>query len=910
MAPSLLMLLAAIPWGQVPITAVRLDAPGAPSPSRLLAIFAVKPGDVLVRQTIREGVQALLASREVEDVTVEVRPEGEGFAVIVRAQAASRISSIRLEGLPARQRGMVAQELGLRVGAPLHVARFESALTKATLRLHGDGYPQAKLEPQLDVNVAKGTVAVTVVATLGPPQILCQLQASGLPWSEAHLWKACDVKPGRRLTGGTREGMRRRLLASLRREGFWQATVEGPLLEPVHCGILARFQVDLGARFSLKVEGDTVGEEVLRESLPFLTGEDGFSEGSEEWLAGRVQRALQRRGFLQAHVQVRREEKTAGPQLVVTVSRGERGPIVAVRFSGLANDGELAEFLQQHVGVASGRLARMAGQTVDQDSLEADRASVLEALHVKGYPQARVEPPRVRREGKGWAVEFPVELGPRLWLGEPTISGWPGGAEEPELPLKRGDPWSPQVVEEAKKTLLSRLAELGFADAEVEAASRCAESSCSVQFQVRPGIPVRVGRVVVAAQGRTAPQVVETVLGLAPGMPLVPEALLEAQRRLLSLGIFERVAVREIPGQETGMVRGLVVETREASTRSLAAGVGWDTEERLRLSASWSELNLWGKARTLSFEGRFSSRTKRFQVNYREPARLGLLGQPTWVAIYRTEENFSNYSLLRRGMWVELGDHLARPRRWFLRYDYQIIAPDAPPEILSSLERNKQHLQLASLTPIVEWDTRDDAFSPRRGMLLSLQWQRAFPVFLADASFSKFSATFSYLQPVAGTVVACGLRGGLIKPYQGGSAVAENLRVPLAVRFFAGGRVSHRAFATDRLGILGQTLRCPPHKPNCSPGESEPLGGAAQLLGSLEWRIPVAGSFGATVFVDSGNTWASGSLVRLADLRWGAGLGLRFDTPVGPLRLEYGWKLDRQRGESRGELFLSFGNPF
>jgi len=74
--------------------------------------------------------------------------------------------------------------------------------------------------------------------------------------------------------------------------------------------------------------------------------------------------------------------------------------------------------------------------------------------------------------------------------------------------------------------------------------------------------------------------------------------------------------------------------------------------------------------------------------------------------------------------------------------------------------------------------------------------------------------------------------------------------------------------------------------------------------------VPVAGSFGATLFLDGGNTWAGFSQVQPEDVRWGAGLGLRFETPVGPLRLEYGWKLDRLPGESKGELFLAFGNPF
>ena len=82
------------------------------------------------------------------------------------------------------------------------------------------------------------------------------------------------------------------------------------------------------------------------------------------------------------------------------------------------------------------------------------------------------------------------------------------------------------------------------------------------------------------------------------------------------------------------------------------------------------------------------------------------------------------------------------------------------------------------------------------------------------------------------------------------------------------------------------------------------------LVTNLELRFPVTGSVGGSMFVDGGNVWPSWSDLSTAEMRWGAGLGVRVETPMGPFRLEYGWKLDRREGESAGELFFSFGNPF
>ncbi|MGQ9836120.1 MAG: BamA/TamA family outer membrane protein [Thermoanaerobaculaceae bacterium] len=910
MAPTILALLASLSWGELRVVKLEMDAPGARDPKRLEKVFGVRPGELLDREALRMGVQALLATQEVEDAWVELDKVPEGAVVRVHAQVASRVADLKFVGLPRKQRALVAKELKLEVGTPLVGPRFEQALARAAQLLRADGFPEATLEPQLDFHVEAGVVDVTIRARLGSQRVLCDLRADGLPPGLVSLWRATGAKKGQRLTKGALEGFRRRLTTSLRRMGFWEVEVEGPELSPIACGTQAFFLVKPGPQYSLRVEGEKVSRKTLANVFPFLSGEDSFAPGSEGWLAERLKRELQRDGFPFARVEVELRTDLPEPVLAIKVQRGRKLPVKAVRFPGVPAGSPLIKKLEEHILVGERGLSALTGSRWDDDTLAADRDSLLATLKGMGYAQAEVDSPQLVEEGKGVAVEFPIRLGPRWSVEEVELRGWPEALQVPELPVKVGEAWNPSLVEQARTALLAQLRAVGFASASVTVDHRCQEHRCRPLFLVTTGPQFTVGRVVVGALVRTKPEVVDALVRVKEGDPLSPEALVLAQRRLLELGIFDRVAIREIPGQELGLRRGLVIDAEEAPTRSLAGGIGWDTEEKLRVSGSWTELNLFGRARTISVEGRFSSRQRRFQLNYREPAGLGIFGFPTWVAVYRTEESFPTYSLLRRGMWVELGNHLQRPGRLLLRYDYQIIAPDAPEAVLSQLERNRQHLRLASLTPIFEWDTRDDLFSPRTGAFVSLQLQRAFPVFLADASFSKFLGSASFYTSAGKTVVALGVKTGFIKPYQGDGELPDNLRVPVAVRFFAGGRITHRSFATDQLGVPGQTLLCPEAQTTCPVSQLRPVGGGALVLGSMEWRIPVAGSLGITLFTDGGNTWAGVSNVKLAEMRWGAGLGLRFETPVGPIRLEYGWKLDRQPGESKGELFLSFGNPF
>jgi len=227
------------------------------------------------------------------------------------------------------------------------------------------------------------------------------------------------------------------------------------------------------------------------------------------------------------------------------------------------------------------------------------------------------------------------------------------------------------------------------------------------------------------------------------------------------------------------------------------------------------------------------------------------------------------------------------------------VAPDAPDEILSDLEREDQEIELASLTPTVEWDTRDDPLIPKKGSLASASLEYAFPAFQAEAHFLKLFTSYTIYGKLPDGTFAIGARLGLIRPVQPDPDEPENLQIPLASRFFAGGAVSHRAFRTDYLGIEGQTLI-----------DGEPVGGNALVLANLEYHRSIRGPLGGVIFVDVGNVWAEPEDVRFSDLRWGAGLGLNYDTPAGPLRMEYGIKLDGQEGESSGELYLSFGAAF
>jgi outer membrane protein insertion porin family len=903
--PSVLIaaaLAAALPWAAVPVSNVIVDAPGARDVAELRSVFGVAPGSALSRTEIRRGVQALLATGEVEDVVVVADPGDDGVTLTVRVQVALRLDRLDVVGLSDKPKRVVSEALELPLGAPLRLADFEQRLALAETTLRDEqGYPGAVLEPELAFDVAAGDVTVRVHGRLGPPRLLRDVAVAGAEIDRAELWKVCGLEEGQRLGSGSIVGARRRLAEYLRRQGRWEAEVDPPELVPRADGVGLLLRARLGPRYRLEPDGIKPDKALAREALLFLSGEEPFEEVALDTYVRRTRHYLQRQGRLLADVTMAVREGEEGERVLSLVARRTgKTRIEEVRLLGdlPVPTAELAARIGVHEG---GMLRRLTAEPVDEDTLADDTDSVVATLRALGYAEARVSPARIVEAGGGVAIEFAVDPGRRTLTGAVEVIGFPATVAVPTLPLVTGGPWSAEALADSRAALATALDNAGYLEGEVTESHECADQRCDVRFDARPGTAITIDRVVISGLGRTSRAVVTRVLDLEPGRVAGLDAVLAAQRRLSALGIFERVNLRPIPGQTGGDRRGVVVDVAEGKTRAFGFGIGWNSEDSLRGSLNWAEANLLGTGRGLAVELRGSSREQFVQASVRESENLGLLPVPAWFSLFYQREVHADYSVTRHGAWLEFGNRLRRPLRALLRYDYSIIGNDAPPEIQSDLEREEQDLALSSLTPILEWDTRDDLFSPRRGVLVSAQLLSSFDFLGADASLDRLILAFAGFAPLGRSVLAASLRTGGINPRDPceDPCPTDNLRVPIATRFYAGGRVTHRAFPTDGLGT-----------PEVFDPEGRPIGGGGQLIANFEWRFPLFSVIGGHAFVDAGNVWPNWRDIDPAALRWGAGLGLRVDTPVGPFRLEYGWKLDREPGESPGEWFFSFGNPF
>ncbi len=897
--------LAAAGTARVVVTSVEVKADSRIDRAELLHVLGITPGEPLDRLRLRQGIRALYAGGNVESLEIESAPAEGGIALFVTMRLRPRVSRVAITGVGLLWRFRIRSWIRVHHGDAFSTSAVQVSARRIRRELVRRAFLSAVVEPDVDYDPATNTAAVTFAVDLGPRARAAGIELVGFEDTEGKIAAAARLKPGKKLTTSRLDRVRDRIEAALRRHGYWEAEVIDATERPAENGYAVIVRVDPGPRYRLDLRVPEGQKKVARRAMP------GASAGpthpaQTKAVAAQVRVALQSAGYLLARVEASLDQEQKPPVLVVAVDTGPRCRVAEVAFPG--NTVLPARKLRRAVAVHRGKLGGAFGQTVNDQTLDDDRTALVALFHRSGFAEARVGPAGLEDLGGGRVrVSFPVHPGRRWVVDTVRFVGFPVAVapvlESPDLPVREGRPWNPDALEAARRRLVLALQNHGYPDAEVRAAADTHRPGhAAVTLTAEPGEFVTLSEVVISGLYITRESVVRGVLdraGLATGAPYSLDNVLTAQRKLYELGIFRQVDITPIPGQERGPKRGLVVHCTEGLQRSLLFGAGWDTTNKAHVTIGWSHLNLFGGAHALNLQTRLSSREKTYRATLREP-NVPWLNVPAYASVYRTFEDFTSFSQTRRGLWIDLGDRRKRPFRLWWRYQYQIIEPEAPPEILSDLERENQRARIASIAPTVEIDTRNDPFLPTKGFYAAFSAQYAFPMINADARFLKTRANFSLYGHVPGGTGALGVRLGAIFPIAARDGGPENLQVPIGVRFFAGGSASNRAFATDELGIPGQTL-----DPN-----GDPIGGNALVLLNLEYRRKIRGPFSAVLFVDGGNVWAAPSRVSFNDMRWGVGLGLRVDTPAGPLRLDYGRKIHRRHGESAGELFLAFGIPF
>jgi outer membrane protein insertion porin family len=885
------------------VSGVDLLAP-APLPEGLVRdAIGAKIGQPRSRAAIRQSIERAWSLGLFDDIWVEEIPEPDGVRLRYHLELRPLVRRIVWQGTPGLDIGQLVGAAALAIGdeaSPARLAQVQDDLLRLYRR---EGYLDARVDIETTGDGATRDILVKLAP--GAPVRLGRVGIQGtLGLPLAAVTRALALRPGDRYRESV---VRDRILAleeRLRREGFFGARVTSrpPIRKTGAAELDLAIDVAAGPRYAVTFDGRrALAESALRGRLTF--NDSGVVDTFEvEASARRLEAAYREEGYAAARVTGALDETSVPPTIRFQVTEGPQVRVASVGF----RDNVTLTTRQLRAVMATRPATLPRTGLFRQEVLDRDLAALQALAQAEGFVDATIGPAELRWEDNGRRVHVvvPVVEGPRVTIADVVVDGQTVFTPEEllaVLPMRVGGPWNPGRAEDGRRSVERLYGHRGFHGATVEMKTTRRDERISVAYHVTEGTSTRVGRILLRGLLVTRDDVVLRQLGITPGDVFDPERLTDAQQRLEQAPAFASVSVGPLRPAPTPFA-DLDVTVAEQKPWHLDIGAGYDTAVGGRGFLDLGHDNLFGTARSASIRlkgaigGEAVHQLGRVDLVYREPWVLP--GRPWQAEVDLFGERSENlgYDLQQIGLVAWIGDDLLNPRgtrtfRTRLRYRFEEarISDVSPDLAAQGIEAGTE--RIASLTPAVVWDFRDDRFNPRRGSVHQASLEFATTGLGGTVDFAKSDLStswfFSWLPP---TVFALSGRLGLAGPF-GGTA-----SLPIQDRFFAGGSTSVRGFPENKLGPLDAA--------------GNPVGGNALVVVSAEWRFPVWRWLGGAVFIDAGTVTPEISDLRLAAFKSGAGAGLRVATPVGPIRLDVGYALQPIPNESRTQVYLTVGFPF
>jgi outer membrane protein insertion porin family len=894
-------------------------------PDEISNLLSFGIGDPLSEEEIVRSLRNLQTSGAASSVELYTRPEGNGVVAIVVLRSIVRVRSVKLEGSLGLSESDLRRVLPQKEAEPLNEEQVLQGIYQLQDLYRDHGYFEPDVRVHVDTDATTQRAAVIYQVQSGPRSTVSEIRFQGdiTPYQPADLIKQLDIGPGDPFAERAVRDDSEHLQNWLIRQSYRTARVDPPEEQVDHerHTVQLVYPIEVGPQVVLEVTGADAKKLQGKGLLPFLDRQ-GYDQALLIQSTERIKTWYQQEG----HYKVKSESKDLRAEGVLKVSLNvDPGPVYTlqeIRFTG--NETFTKSQLMAYVQTSERSLLRPGSGRLVDAVLKDDLDNLRSFYAVQGFSQAQIGPQQIEERGDDLFLTIPIQEGPRQQVVDLTFEG----VEKldlkdvrPNLSLKEGGPFHPFLLDRTLEALRLAYRDKGYADVQISSHENwnAEHTLVDITIEVLEGPQTVLDRVIVRGNRRTVSDVIRRTIDVQSGEPISETRRLEIERDLYQLGIFSSVQVALTSAGLESATRDLIVRVEEGRPRRVSYGLGFEydsTQETKwvpRGSISFTHNNVAGRAYSLRSDLRISQLDKVFRVLFDQPY-IGRAAVPLTYSLFYFDERKDHWDVVRWGGRIEAVRNRT-DRRFSLAYDYRMVDTELDPEFhLFDVDRQDRPYQLSSLIPSVLLDHRNDPVSATRGWSSLAQVQYAFPLFAADGNFLKlFLQQTQYLDLRNLGVVAASLRLGGIEPFAKLPGIdpelpkgAPNADVFIDERFFAGGATTHRAYGRDDLGRPGETLIPRPQHPD----ELAPVGGNGLLLFNLEYRFPLFGALGGTVFFDDGNVWADWRDIDLSQLKPGAGVGLRYLSPIGPLRVDIGWKLDRREDEPAYAVFVSFGNPF
>lgn len=648
-------------------------------------------------------------------------------------------------------------------------------------------------------------------------------------------------------------------------------------------------------------EDDLLQEVKVRTYAPL--SETELSESMEK-----IREAYAKKGYYLAEVSYHTEPMEEGEVKLVFDIRENQGAIVRrVDFHGnkVFTDKELRKAVKTKKKSAFSFLTGTGKYNTEQ--LKQDVMLLTFHYLNHGYLKVKVAPPQVTisKDKRYLFVSFQVIEGEQYKIGELTISGDILTTKEELMRLmktKSGDIYSQLKLEEDLQLLAERYGDEGYAYANIVPLSDPHDETLTVDINIaiEKGNRITIERINIFGNTTTRDKVIRREMQLKENDRYSESLMRESRRRLMQLGYFEEVNFATPRGsRDDSMVINVTV--KEKPTGSFNIGAGFSSVEQFILTASVQKENFFGYGISGMVSAELSKKRQMFTLSATDPYFLDtktMLGG----SVYRNAYHYNDFRRVAMGGSLNIGRRFFK--FWSADVGYMIEDVDlsdfsyAVPQFF----RENASGLTSAVNLSVAYDRRDNRITPRSGVYSTLVNELAGTKLGGDNDFYRVNYRFMAYEPV--------LKKKLVFKQYGRVGYIKSLNdqaVPLYERFFAGGPYSLRGYYPN---AVGPRIRIP-SSPS-GPEDEFVYGGDKLLLlvGEIEWWLYEPGGISLVAFFDAGNAFAENENFSITNLRMDYGFGLRWNSPMGPMRFEWGIPINRRPNEDKAVFNFTIGNMF
>jgi outer membrane protein assembly factor BamA len=947
-----------------PVSTVDISATPAINVESYRSVITQKAGQPFSIQAIRDSVAALQQTQLFSKVQVSIEPEPKGLKVLFILQPASYIGILNFPGatktFPYTQLLQAADIPEQAVFVDGLAAQGASALLQF---FHTNGYFEAQATPEVQRDDAHRIVNIVFACNLNRIARFGVIDIQGLSGEQAARMQGALKSFGARLRGASlKQGKKYSqpeinkaiayIRSQLRKQGRLAPKVD--FISPTYHASTGRadlnFLIDAGPRLSVQVIGARMFKRTIQRLVPIYeensVDQDLVDEGRRNLLS-----YFQSKGYFDAKVDAHMNRQEDSVSVVYEIDKEAKHRVEQINFEGnhFFEDKQLQALISVKKGLSVFGHAFSHG-AFSEELMRKSTNAILAAYKDAGFADVTVSP-KVRDFEPQVDISFQISEGQQYKVAQLKIEDQDHGTtgiigDRHGLNLFPGKAFSANLLQKDRNTILADYLDKGYENAQFHSTvtyERARPHLVDIVYTIEPGPQANISNTVTLGPRVTNKKFLQEITGpdIAAGKPISLGNFLTSESDLYNLGIFDWASIKPLAPVSNQNQEEVLVKVHEAPRNTVDFGLGFEVLPRSgnipvgtvalpgippigvgskftasqqsfwgpRGSIQLSRHNLLGRAETATLGLVYSRLDQRGSFTFSDPR---LRGSP-WSALFSlsaertTQSSIYTAEVQQGSLQVERFLDKKKTRNLIFRYTYQhtLLTNITIPDLVLPED---QHVRLSTLATQLVRDTRDKPLDAHHGVYQTATLEVSPTKLGSSVNFLKFFGQASFYKPITPWLTwANNFRLGLAKPLSGGE-------IPLSERFFSGGADSIRGFPINGAGPQRPVSVCSnPSVPSTCTLISVPIGGNMLAVVNSEARfpIPLKSGLGGVIFYDGGNVYTRINLRQFGDnFTHTVGAGLRYETPVGPIRFDVGRRLTSVPGVNATEYFVTLGQSF